>query len=504
MIPKEIAEQHSIIVFKKIENVINVATTNPDNLQTIEFVKRKTGFEPKVYITTPQDIEHALKRYKSEITEEFDRIIKESISNTLAKKESAEKLAQDVPIIKMVNNIIEQALNRSSSDIHFEPSSPKIIIRFRIDGMLKKVVELPKEVLPPLETRIKIMSNLKIDEHNVPQDGRFKYAYKDREVAVRVSVIPTLNGAKIVMRLLDVKERQFNLSKLGLNQRDLQIVKREIQKPYGMILVTGPTGSGKTTTLYSMIRILNKEAVNICTIEDPIEYGIEGINQTQINPTAGLTFANGLRSLLRQDPNILMVGEIRDVETADIAVNTAMTGHLVLSTLHTNNSFLAIQRMIEMGVEPFLTASVVNLIISQRLVRKICTNCKRTASSKQRLLERYRTHFDIEGTFKKLKKMKLLSPGQNKSAEDIRYYQGKGCAKCSYTGYQGRIGIYEVLRVDQIIYDAILKDHSADAIEKIAKKQNFLSMTEDGLLKVFTGVTTFEELLRVAKNNDIV
>jgi len=306
-----------------------------------------------------------------------------------------------------------------------------------------------------------------------------------------------LNGTKIVLRLLDTQDKDFSLKRLGLNQKDLTTMKTEIAHPQGIILVTGPTGSGKTTTLYTLMRMLNKENVNICTIEDPIEYGLEGINQTQINLMAGLTFANGLRSLLRQDPNIIMVGEIRDIDTADISINAAMTGHLVLSTLHTNNAFLAIQRLTEMGVQPFLAASVVNMIIGQRLVRKICPHCQSKSHLTKNLVAEYKKFFNLEEIFCKLKKLNLIPRSQ--SLYQIKLLHGKGCEKCSFTGYRGRVGIYEILKVDKNIYKTILKDPSAESIKREAMKQGVLTMTEDGVLKVLSGQTTFEEVLRVTK-----
>lgn len=497
LIPKEVAEEHSVIIFKKIKDVINVALINPENNQTIEFIRKKTGLEPKIFITSPEEINHALKKYKSEISTEFAKIIQDSINETMAIHDTAEKMAQYVPIIKMVNTILERAVSQNSSDIHFEPNSKKIVIRFRIDGMLHRIVELPSELLPPLVTRIKIMSNLKIDEHRLPQDGRFKFIFNERGVDIRVAAIPTLHGTKIVLRILDQKEKNFNLKKLGFNQRDLGVLKKEITKPHGMLLATGPTGSGKTTTLYTLLRMLNKENVNICTIEDPIEYGVEGINQTQINPAAGLTFANGLKSLIRQDPNIIMVGEIRDIDTADIAVHAAMTGHFVLSTLHTNSATLAIQRLIEMGVQPFLAASVINLIIGQRLVRKVCPHCKTRSRLTKKLIKEYRPFFNLENIFLKLKKIKLIQ--KNVSLLDIRFSHGKGCVKCNNTGYKGRIGIYEILKIDNDIYKIILNNASSEAIKKEALKKAFLTMAEDGLLKVFEGQTTFEEVIRLTK-----
>ncbi|MFA6588215.1 MAG: GspE/PulE family protein [Patescibacteria group bacterium] len=496
LIPKEVAEQNSVVIFKKLNQNIHVALTNPDNKQVIEFIKRKTGLEPEVHLTSPLDIKDAIRNYPSEIKSEFALIIEDSLRQALASREPPEKIAEFVPVIKIVDTIIEQALAKNASDIHIEPSESFLTIRFRIDGLLNKIVELPKATLPPLLTRIKLLSNLKIDEFRIPQDGRFNISFQSRDVAIRVSIIPTLYGSKIVMRLLDRKRQEFTLKKLGLNKKDFAIVKKEITKPFGMILVTGPTGSGKTTTLYAILRMLNKEGVNISTIEDPIEYGLAGISQTQINPVAGLTFANGLKSLLRQDPNILMVGEIRDLETASLAVNAAMTGHLVLSTLHTNSAYQTMQRLIEMDIQPFLAASVTNLIIGQRLVRQICNRCKVRVEARKKLLEKYSTFFSLESIWEKLKKLNLLASQSIKSFQDNKLYYGKGCQHCNQTGFKGRLGIYEVLEINNEIHQAILKNYSSDAIKKVALAQNSMTMVEDGLLKVFNGLTTFEEVLR--------
>lgn len=495
LIPKDVAQQHSVIVFKKIKNTIHVATTQPDNEQTIAFIQKKTGLEPEVYLTTPEDIEHALKKYSTEITTEFAKIIEDSLRETVGARDTAEQLAQHVPIIQMVNTIIDKALTRGASDIHLEPTADKLVVRYRIDGLLSKVVDLPIELLPPLITRLKLLANLKIDEHRVAQDGRFSFAFNNRDVAVRVSAIPTLHGTKMVLRLLDARQKQFTLRSLGFNQRDLAIVKQELAKPHGMILVTGPTGSGKTTTLYTVLGLLNKETVNICTIEDPIEYGLPGISQTQINPSAGLTFANGLRSLLRQDPNIIMVGEIRDAETADIAVNSAMTGHLVLSTLHTNSAFQAAQRLVEMGVPPFLTASVVNIVIGQRLVRKVCRFCATPIKLSPRIFEQYASHLDLAAVIARLQEVDLLPPVSN--LHELTLTRGSGCAKCGDSGYQGRIGIYELLHVDDQMHQRIIADQTPDTIAQAALERGALTMREDGVLKALSGLTTLDEVLRV-------
>ncbi len=498
LLPKEVAEEHSVVIFKKCGQDIYIATTDPANEQIINFVKQKTRLTPKVFVTTPADIDYALMKYDSEIRQDFARLIKDSIDETLASHDPIEKMAEYVPIIRMVNIIIERALLQKASDIHFEPKVKSVSIRYRIDGLLKKIVELPREVLPPLVARLKLLANLKIDEHRLPQDGRFKFSFTNREVAIRTSIIPTLYGSKVVLRLLDTRETQFNLKALGLNSRDMVAVKQEINKPHGMVLVTGPTGSGKTTTLYTMLRLLNRERTNICTIEDPIEYGLDNVNQMQVNPAAGLTFATGLRSLLRQDPDILMVGEIRDRDTADIALNAAMTGHMVLSTLHTNDAFLVPQRLAEMGIQPFLISSVVNLLIGQRLVRTICRFCKSRAYSSPKLLERYNAFLNLKAVFSKLQHLGLLPTDQ--SLAKLRLYSGTGCRRCNYTGYLGRIGIYEVIKITPQLSAVILQNTSAEAIKAEAVKQGALTMTEDGLLKVFQGRTTFEEVLRVTRD----
>lgn len=495
LIPKDVAQEHSVIVFKKIKNVIHVATTQPDNAQTLEFIQKKTGLEPLVFLTTPDDIEHALKKYSTEITTEFAKIIEDSLQETVGARDTAEQLAQHVPIIQMVNTIVDKALNRGASDIHIEPTDSKVVVRYRIDGLLTKVVDLPIELLPPLITRLKLLANLKIDEHRAAQDGRFSYSYLNRDVAVRVSALPTLHGTKIVLRLLDAKQKQFTLRSLGFNQRDLAIFKQQLSKPHGMILVTGPTGSGKTTTLYTTLGLINKESVNICTIEDPIEYGLPGISQTQINPSAGLTFASGLRSLLRQDPNIIMVGEIRDQETADISVNAAMTGHLVLSTLHTNSAFQAVQRLVEMGVQPFLTASVVNIVIGQRLVRKVCRFCGTPTKLSPRLFQQYAHHFDLAAAIARLQELKLLPAVTN--LNQLSLSVGNGCAKCGGTGYQGRVGIYELLNIDDVMHRQIIQNQSPKEIERVAIARGALTMREDGVLKALSGLTTLDEVIRV-------
>jgi type II secretory ATPase GspE/PulE/Tfp pilus assembly ATPase PilB-like protein len=413
-----------------------------------------------------------------------------------ADQQEAEKMAKDVSVIKLVNDIIEKALLSGASDVHIEPTRNRVVVRYRVDGLLRKVNSLPKVLLPSVVARIKILTNLKIDEHMVPQDGRFRFKYQEREVALRVSIIPTLNGPKAVMRLLDSSKQLLNLSKLGLNAVHMDIMKKEIESPQGMILVTGPTGSGKTTTLYTLLDILNREDVNICTIEDPIEYDLGNVSQMQVNSRVGLTFAQGLRSLMRQDPNIIMVGEIRDYETAEIVMNAAMTGHLVLSTLHTNSAFLAPQRLMEMGVAPYMVSSVSNLIIGQRLVRRLCPDCRVRLRLNEKALDEYESKLDIKRSITKLKKLGLIPEGQNLS--DLTMYRPKGCRKCNHSGYKGRIGIYEVIPFDDKLSELVLAKGSESAIRQLMEDK-VVNMTEDGILKVINGISTFDEVVRVTR-----
>ncbi len=496
LIPREVAEEHGVVAFKKSKGVVHLATIAPENLQTIDFVRRKTGLEPQVFLTTPDDIRYALQRYQGDLTKDFARIIEDGTRETLAANLPPEKLAQFVPTVTMVNAILERALRSHASDIHLEPSAAKLAVRYRIDGLLTKVVELPAALLAPIATRIKLLANMKIDEHRLPQDGRFSIPFHEREIAVRASVVPTLYGPTVALRLLDTSTQRFTLKGLGLNPLHLKELRAELTKPHGMVLATGPTGSGKTTTLYALLRILNRPSVNICTIEDPIEYGIEGISQTQVNPNAGLTFANGLRSLLRQDPNIIMVGEVRDADTASVAVNAAMTGHLVLSSLHTNTAALTVQRLVEMGVEPFLAASVINVVIGQRLVRRICRSCTSQVRTADRLFEQYEVPLRLRATVGKLVRLGLLPAGF--AIGQAALARGRGCERCSRTGFLGRVGIYEVLRIDERVHAAILADPTARSVEA-ATGPDYLTMAEDGILKVIHGETTFDEVLRVMR-----
>jgi len=491
LVPENIAKVKRVVAFdkKEVEGrcILKLAMEDPLDLETINYIETKTGCFIKPYFTTASNINFIFKQYKRDIGRDFNKIIEENIASAAAMgKVSPERLAENIPIISMLDSIIEYAISLNSSDIHFEPLENKVLIRFRIDGILREIITLPKIVHPALVARIKILSSLAIDEHFKPQDGRFKFKLEEQYVDVRVSVMPTFYGEKAVMRLLRSSARPLNLAELGLSPEALKIVQDNIRKTHGMLLSTGPTGCGKTTTLYTILNILNTPDVNIVTVEDPIEYDIPRINQTQVNPKAGITFATGLRSLLRQNPDIMMVGEIRDSETAEIAVHSALTGHLVLSTLHTNDAPTAIPRLIDMGIEPFLLASTLNLVIAQRLVRRICPQCI--------------TSFEVTPEIAEaIKEQLALIPDGKKHEIPKRLYKGKGCKLCGHTGYRGQIGIFEVFNIDAKIRELILTHSSIDTLRKAAVLGGMKTMFEDGLLKAEAGVTTIEEVLRVVR-----
>jgi len=481
LIPKVMAKKQKVIAFDRTAEGIKLALVNPGNLTVINLLEKKTGQAVIPYYTTEMNIESALAKYQKGIQKEFAEIIQENISQ--AKKGAK---AEDLPVIKIVDTILEYAYENRASDIHIEPGEEKTLVRFRLDGILHDIIYLPKELNDLVVTRIKILAKLRTDEHRAAQDGKIRVKFENEKVDVRISIVPIVEGEKIVMRLLSERNRQLGLEDLGLNGEDLVKLKKEYSKPYGMILATGPTGAGKSTTLYAILKILNRREVNISTIEDPVEYDIEGINQIQVNPKTNLTFANGLRSILRQDPDIIMVGEIRDEETADMAINSAMTGHLVLSTLHTNDAPTALPRFLEMNIEPFLIASTVNIIIAQRLMRKNCSQCiisEETSSEK------------LKDKFSPALIDKYFGPNK----KNIRIYHGKGCPVCGGTGYSGRVGIFEVLAVTEAIRDLIMRRANADEIRKQAIKEGMRTMIEDGIKKVLAGVTTIEEVLRATR-----
>ncbi len=495
LIPGPVAGTHQVVIFEKSASEIKIAMTDPSDIQTIEFLRRKTGLEPKVYVTAPSDLREALRRYHAELESEQLKVIQDSEGGEGGS--DLKKAAEAVNVINVVNSILENAVFEGASDIHIEPTEKDISVRYRIDGILKQIMTLPKSIQSGVIARLKILCNAKLDEHMIPQDGRFKIQAADERVAFRVSILPVYDGEKVVMRILHEGTNALTLDQLGFLDDAREKVERAITKPHGMILVTGPTGSGKTTTLYSVLGILNQPGVNISTVEDPIEYRMPGVNQSQINPKVGFTFASGLRALLRQDPNVIMVGEIRDQETAEIAINAAMTGHLVLSTLHTNDAATSLPRLLDMGVPPFLVAYTANIIVAQRLVRKICTFCKKEYKLEKTAADDLARLFATEKLVTLFKNNIPKDKGRNTDA--TTFFQGEGCRRCGDTGYKGRQGIYEVLEITPDIVTMVNKRASADEIAAAARKNGMLTMLEDALLKAKMGITTISEILRVTK-----
>jgi type IV pilus assembly protein PilB len=504
LIPEPIARKYGIVAFEKTGLDIKVAMLNPDDLQTIDFIKKKTGYKITPCLTSEESIKTILKQYEKSLKAEFGDIIEkgaQEVTESSATDEDLEKVAQGLPIIRIVDTLLKHAIFQSASDIHIEPEEKDVVVRYRIDGILHDAMTLPKQVLPGIVARIKVLSNLKLDEHRLPQDGRFKIEKDNYKISFRVSILPVFDGEKIVMRLLDESSKGLTLEKMGLYGDDLEVIHREIKKPNGMILVTGPTGSGKTTTLYTIMDIINTPDVNISTVEDPVEYRMPRVNQTQVNPKIGMTFATGLRALLRQDPDIIMVGEIRDRETMEIALNAAMTGHLVLSTLHTNSAAGALPRLLDMGAEAFLVASTVNVIAAQRLVRRLCPECLAEYNLSEKELKNLAANFSVDEILKCLKKSDLLR-GKVKSNDDwrdIKFYRPKGCDQCNNEGYHGRIGIFEVLEVNEDIEKLITAASSTETIERKAREQGMHLMIEDGFIKAVQGITSIEEIMRVTK-----
>lgn len=473
-IPEKTATAFKMVPFALKDGVLMVAMENPHDIEAIEFAKRSSGSQVSPYYTTPADIDKALGQYKANLKGEFTQIIDSTLAET---KASAQR---DLPVAKILDTMLEYATAEGASDIHIEALEDRVLVRFRVDGILRDVVELPKDIHSALVARIKILSELKLDEHRVPQDGRFKFQLKDVFIALRVSVLPAFFGENIVLRVLAESARPLSLEELGITGKFLDLIKHNIKKPHGLILVTGPTGSGKTTTLYSLLNILNTPDINICTIEDPIEYGIRRVNQVQVNTATGLTFAAGLRSLLRHDPNVIMIGEIRDADTAEIAIHAALTGHLVVSTLHTNSAAAAVPRLIDMGVEPFLIASTLNLVVAQRLVRRINPRC----------VTKFVPEPDILATLEQ-------AVGEPITIE--HFYKPSDQGECEKHGYKGRVGVYEILEINQEIRTLISKRATTQELEQAAIKNGMTKLLEDGINKAAAGITTLEEALRVMR-----
>lgn len=498
LIPEPMAQAHQLVPFEKTANEIKLANTNPDDLLAQEFVRRKFGPKTKMYLTNPESAKVVLQQYHKGLKAEFKEISRTQEEQFATSGKELRELAQDLPVIRIVDTLLEYAIYESASDIHIEPTEKDTIVRYRVDGVLRDVMTLPKSVQTGAVARIKILSSLKLDEHRLPQDGRFKISTEEYRVSIRVSIIPVYDGEKIVLRILNESAQALHLDQIGLLPGPLAIVKRNIAKPHGMILSTGPTGSGKTTTLYTIVNILNKPGVNISTIEDPVEYRIPRVNQSQVNPKIGYTFANGLRSILRQDPDILMVGEIRDGETAEIAVHSAMTGHLVLSTLHTNDAVTTLPRLTQMGVPPYLVATTTNIIIAQRLVRKICPNCISSYTLNKKTIEQLEKQVNLVDLMLTLERQGIIA-SRKQTPDTLLFFRGRGCKQCNESGYRGRIGIYEILEVTPKIRDAILANATTPEIFSQALAQGMITLFQDGFIKAKTGVTTIEEILRVTK-----
>ncbi len=491
-VPRAVAERFALIPFAFDERTqtLSVAMSNPVDLESVTFVREKTGLNIKTFASSPSDVEKAInQQYRQEIVGEVGAALKETEEEGKVKTVDTSQIAQiikEAPIAKIVSTILEFAVTSRASDIHIEPQEDRVRVRYRIDGILYDRLSLPKSVQEAVISRIKILSEMKIDEHRTPQDGRFNFKVEDKEVDLRISVLPTTFGEKIVMRLLRKSGGVPSLQELGLAGSSLRNLETSMLRPHGIIIVVGPTGSGKTTTLYSVLSKLNTTRVNIMTLEDPIEYQMAGINQVQINPAVGLTFADGLRAFLRQDPNIILVGEIRDKETTELAIQAALTGHLVFSTLHTSNAAGALPRLLDLGAESFLLASTMNAILGQRIVRKICDSCKVEYAPPGQLIEEMRV---VLGKY---------YPGE-KEGKLVKFYKGKGCAECGDSGYLGRVGIFETLTISEKVGSLILQRADSGTIEKEAVEEGMITMKQDGYLKVLQGVTSIEEVLRVAQ-----
>ncbi|MFA5095576.1 MAG: ATPase, T2SS/T4P/T4SS family [Candidatus Paceibacterota bacterium] len=502
LVPEPIARNHNIIAYKKSETGLEVAMLDVDDLPIIDFIKKRAGGKILPRLTDTDSIKSALVQYRKSLQADFDNIIqKESLSlktdkdsKELEKTEKELKdLAEDLPVIKIVDSLISHAILQNASDVHIEPGENELIVRYRIDGMLHDAMILDKNTAPGIITRIKVLANLKLDEKRLPQDGRFKIDQNGDKVSFRVSTLPTFYGEKAVIRILKEGSQGFSLEMLGFHGEGLERIHDSLKQKIGMILATGPTGSGKTTTLYTMLEILNKPEVNISTVEDPIEYQMTRINQTQVKPEIGLTFANGLRSLLRQDPDIVMVGEIRDGETAGLAINASLTGHLVLSTIHTNSAAGAIPRLMDMGVLPFLIISTVKTIIAQRLVRRLTPSKEKYFLSADELKNLAKL-IDLDRMLLILKNEKLIGPGDTWGK--VPFYKPVGNSE-SPDGYSDRIGIHEVLKVTSSIKELIIRGSSQDEIEAQAKKEGMITILEDGVFQSVLGNTSLEEVFRV-------
>lgn len=490
LVTEEFARQKKTVPFSRDDGgTVNVAMDDPTNLEIIQLLSQQFGAKVRPFLATQEDLNRAFVVYGKKSTQDFEAVIKESIRATISKKlgGTEEEIAKEAPIVSIVDNILSYALSLGASDIHIEILEDTMIIRYRIDGILREIMRMPTEIYPAILARIKLLGRMKIDEHYKPQDGRLRYKIGGEFLDIRVSVIPVLHGEKIGLRLLPGAQKPLSFDELGMLEDTKAIVEENIKRTYGMVLVCGPTGSGKTTTLYAILNVLNTPGVNVVTIEDPIEYSIRYANQTQVNEQQGVTFANGLRSILRQDPNIIMVGEMRDRETAEIGVQSALTGHILLSSLHTNDSTTSVPRLIDMGIQPFLVAAVLNVVLSQRLVRKICVQC----------IQSYIPSPSVVSFVEE--QLKLVNPGSTIKTPKLMY-KGKGCGVCNGTGFAGRIAIFEAFNVTESIREYIIdRNFSLDGLSRLSRKGGMISMFEDGVRKVERGITTIDEVMRVIR-----
>jgi type IV pilus assembly protein PilB len=516
LIPERIARQYGVVVYGLDEDGTKLlAMEDPDDIQAISFLQKQLGNDVKISIATKTNILQAIEQYRENISSEITEIISGDEDDAESEEVNEEDLAEDSPVAQTVNLLIEGAIKSGASDIHIEPRENYVLVRYRVDGILKEVNKLPKKVQGALVSRIKILSNLKIDERRSPQDGRFKIGISNLIYALRVSTLPITDGEKVVMRILSESTKALTLEQLGYWGPSLHTINKAIVQPHGMILVTGPTGSGKSTSLFSVLSLLNNPTVNISTVEDPVEYKIPGANQTQVNVQAGMTFVNGLRALLRQDPNIIMVGEIRDSETAGLGVQAALTGHLVFATLHTNNAATCLPRLLDMGIEPFLIASTVRAVVGQRLVRRLCQHCKVEIKPDEVMIKTIATSFGITDT----SVMQYINDLENQAIEGnigvndspeskkpsstaksiTRLWNAnpEGCDECGHVGFKGRMGIYEVLDNTNDVQKLIISNATSAVLNEQGIKDGMVQMLIDGLIKALRGETTIEEILRV-------
>ncbi len=493
LVPENLARKYQMVPFEIKNNVLSVAMTDPENEEAFNTIRKFSGKIIQPFITTQDDLNSILDQY-SGLQAELEGLVKKeekTVENATKEQnpDEASSLDEDSPAAKVIGSLLKRAVREKASDVHIEPSEEEVDVRFRVDGVLRKVLALPKEIQSAVISRVKILANLKIDETRLPQDGRIQILLDGNKVDFRISTLPTVSGEKVVARVLDHSTGVLTLEQLGLRGRSFRVLEDNITKSHGMSLITGPTGSGKSTTLYAIIARIKDISINIITMEDPVEYRMPGVNQSQVNAKIGFTFANGLRSILRQDPNVVMVGEIRDRETADIAINAALTGHIVLSSLHTNDAAGALPRLLDMGIEPFLIISSTNAIVGQRLCRKLCDKCRSPATVKPDQLEEINQEIET-----------LPAEEKTLAKQKSSFYAAKGCQACNNTGYRGRIGIFEVLDVTEPIKQLTLKRASASQILEQARKQGFISMKQDGILKALDGLTSIEEVWRVTKD----